>query len=98
MYQMPRRSPAVAKSRPKAVAEGKAVVSDVVVATPATRRFRAVITRNIRQTAVVEFTAPETANHYEIAEDLLSQIGDEQWTASAPSGGWVDRIELVEAG
>lgn len=54
----------------------RAMASNVSVVAPATRRFRAVVTRSIRQVAVVEFDGQEGADMWALSEDIVAQVPD----------------------
>ena len=95
MYAIP-RAPSAAKALPAVNANAKAIGAVTVIA-PVTRRYRTVVTRNIRETAIVEFDAPDGFDTYSIGDELMRMVPPDAWTASDPQGGWVDRIEAVEA-
>lgn len=72
------------------------VVEEVVVVDPVAKRYRAVITRTVTQSAVVEFTALEGENTQTLAEALLPTIAPELWTTDpVNTWGYIDRIEEV---
>lgn len=73
----------------------KSLAANVTAVPAAMRRFRAVVTRSITQTAVVEFDGPEGANTWDLAEEIVGQVPDDAWTSADPSGGWLDRIEII---
>lgn len=84
------------QARPRfARSEGKSLAMNVTAQAPQVRRFRAVVTRSIAQTAVVEFDAPEGADRYMLANELAVQVPDDAWVSAEPSTGWVDQIEPV---
>ena len=73
----------------------KALAENVTAVPAAMRRFRAVVTRSIMQTAIVEFDGPEGANTWDLAEEIVGQVPDDAWMSADPSGGWLDRIEII---
>ena len=96
MYAIPRKHGKTNMAKAVFDREAKAIAG-VTVVEPVTRRYRAVVTRNIRETAVVEFDAPDGFDTYAIGDELMRMVPPDAWTPSDPQGGWVDRIEAVDA-
>ena len=80
----------------RAGAESKALDSNVAAVAPATRGFRAVVERNIRQTAVVEFDAPEGADRWTLGDEIVALVPADAWVSADPSGGWVQDMESID--
>jgi exonuclease VII small subunit len=73
----------------------KAIVANVDAVTPEMRRWRAVVSRNITQRAVVEFDAPEGVDRWHLAEAIAAQVPADAWVGGEPSMGYVDQMEPV---
>lgn len=80
------------------VAEPALAVADVVTVEPVEKTYRAVVTRTVTQTALVEFVALEGTDTMTMAQGLLETIPPESWvTQPAESWGYIDTIEEVGA-
>lgn len=71
-------------------------VGNVQAVTPQMRRFRAVVTRHIRQTAVVEFDAMEGQDQYAIGEQVVGMIPETAWMTEDPSSGYVSNLTMID--
>lgn len=78
-----------------APSEQRSLVSDVVAAAPGVKRYRAIITRSIQQTAFVEFDASEASDRWLLAKDLAVQIPADAWSEGTPSDPWIQELEIA---
>lgn len=92
MFEMLRRE---AKGAVQPVAASRKAVANVTVVPAMNVRQRAVITRYVRQVAVVEFDATEGQDYYKLGMELAKQVPDDQWASEGPTDAYVDRIENV---
>jgi hypothetical protein len=69
---------------------------NVATVAPEVRRFRAVVTRHIRQSAVVEFDAQEGFDTYTLAEQIVPMIAETSWTSESPSGGYIADLRAID--
>ena len=80
------------------VAEPALAVADVVTVEPVEKTYRAVVTRTVTQTALVEFVALEGTDTMTMAQGLLETVPPESWvTQPSESWGYIDSIEEVGA-
>jgi len=89
-----------AEAEPALGAEATPTVGDIAVVTPIRKRYRAIVTRNRVERAVVEFDADETADFYVLAQDLIKQIPADAWSVDPVTDqtwGYLDRVEEVPA-
>lgn len=70
-------------------------VSNVVAVEGTSRRWRAVVTRSVQQTAVVEFDAPDTADRWQLAKEVAAKIPDEAWQAGQPCDPYIQDMDVV---
>jgi len=74
------------------------VTGNVTVVEPVIRRYRAVVSRSVNATAVVEFDAYEDEDLWAIAKALVPQIPAEAWSVTVNGDdtyGYIDRIEPI---
>lgn len=85
MYEIPnlRRAPS------------ERAVANVQVAPPVAQRYRAVVTRCVIETAVVEFDAMPGPDRWALAKDLMFQIPPTAWTPGEPGEPYIDTLETV---
>lgn len=74
-------------------------VGDVTVSAPQLRRYRGTLTRNVCQTAVVEFTAFEGNNVGALAEEIAEKIPAASWaTRDGGSYFYFDKVDDIGPG
>lgn len=72
------------------------IIGPVTVVPAGYRRVRAVVVRTCREQAIVEFDMPETANTYDLSEELLEAIPPNAWqSCDDPGYAYIDRISDV---
>lgn len=72
------------------------VAQNVEAVEPERRRFRAVVTRHVRQVAIVEFDAMEGADQYALGDQIQQMIPDDAWVSEAPGSGWVSEMKPID--
>lgn len=95
LVTLPTLSPPVRRSTSSLLAAREA--QNVAVVAPTSRRYRATISRSIRETAVVEFDASETDDRWALAESLMDSIPDEAWVRQRSGDVYIDTMEDVAA-